>query len=491
MTKLFRNILAALGVLALAGCSGANDDAVTRIAFVGSDSDFSASGLRLSPAAQHLRAATTQGLVAINAEGEVVPALAERWIVTDDGMSYIFRLQNTQWSDGTRVTGGNVQAALLRNIRELEGTSLGLDLAIVDEIRAMTGRVIEIRLKSPMPQFLQLLSQPELGLARNKATTGPMDGEIDGNTAFLKLFEPEFASDSELDRWRTQTRQIRITSLSASDAAKAYYDGEVDALLNGHLLSLPLADTGPLARGAVRLDLVYGLFGLRITNTDGFLEDQLQREAIAMAIERETLLEGFGIGSWAPSTRLVPQPLVLEQLRQTERWANMEVDERKSRARQRVATWISNSGADGVTLTISIPEREGTALFFGELAQEFADIGITLRLAEKGQKADLELVDSLARYGDPRWFLNQFNCSLENGPCNAEADELVSQSVDEPDPLTKAELLTDAEAALLQDNIFIPIGAPVRWSLVSGGFEGFAENPWGLHPLLPMALRPI
>lgn len=491
MKTVFRNIFAAFGVWAVAGCGGASDDTVTRIAFVGSDSDLTANSLRLSPAAQHLRAATTQGLVAINAEGEVVPALAERWIVTDDGMSYIFRLQNTEWSDGVRVTGDNVRGALLRNIRELEGTSLGLDLAIVDEVRAMTGRVIEIRLKSPMPQFLQLLSQPELGLARDRATTGPMDSEIDGNTAVLTLAEPDFASDSELDRWRAQTRQISITSQPAGAAAQAYYGGEADALLNGHLLSLPLADTGPLARGAVRLDLVYGLFGLKITNTEGFLKDQLQREAISMAIERETLLEGFGIGSWAPATRLVPQPLVLEDLRQPERWTNMEIEERKSRARQRVATWTSNAGVERVTLTISMPEREGTALFFRELAQDFADVGVTLRLAEKGQKADLELVDSLARYADPRWFLNQFNCSLTNGPCIAEADDLVAQSVDEPDPLTKAELLADAEAELLQANIFIPIGAPVRWSLVSGGFEGFAENPWGLHPLLPMALPPI
>ena len=31
------------------------------------------------------------------------------------------------------------------------------------------------------------------------------------------------------------------------------------------------------------------------------------------------------------------------------------------------------------------------------------------------------LVDRVARYAEPRWFLNQFNCSLDNGLCVAES----------------------------------------------------------------------
>jgi hypothetical protein len=30
----------------------------------------------------------------------------------------------------------------------------------------------------------------------------------------------------------------------------------------------------------------------------------------------------------------------------------------------------------------------------------------------------------------------------------------------------------------------------VRWSLVRGNIDGFAENRWALHPLLPLALGP-
>src|SRR5689334_21558916 len=45
-----------------------------------------------------------QGLVRFDAAGNIVPGLAERWNVSDDGLSYIFRLASTKWPDGQKVT---------------------------------------------------------------------------------------------------------------------------------------------------------------------------------------------------------------------------------------------------------------------------------------------------------------------------------------------------------------------------------------------------
>ena len=40
---------------------------------------------------------------------------------------------------------------------------------------------------------------------------------------------------------------------------------------------------------------------------------------------------------------------------------------------------------------------------------------------------------------------------------------------------------------MTQDNIYIPLGAPIRWSLVAGEGAGFAVNRWGLHSLIALA----
>ena len=48
-------------------------------------------------------------------------------------------------------------------------------------------------------------------------------------------------------------------------------------------------------------------------------------------------------------------------------------------------------------------------------------------------------------------------------------------------------LLAEAEGALLAREVYIPLGAPVRWSLVRSGLEGFSENSWSRHPLYALA----
>ena len=132
-----RLIVPILAALALAGC-GRNDGAV-EVAFIDTPEQLFAEGLRLSAGAQHLRAATDAGLVALDAQGEVIPALADRWIVTDDGRSFIFRLRDGTWSDGSELTAESARAALVETIRALRGTSLGLDLAPIIERALVKG----------------------------------------------------------------------------------------------------------------------------------------------------------------------------------------------------------------------------------------------------------------------------------------------------------------------------------------------------------------
>lgn len=144
------SVSALAALLTLAGC-GSSSDGPLSIGVMGSEASVFAPGVRLSPGGQELRSATAAGLVTLDAQGEIEPALADRWIVTDDGRSYIFRLREGTWPDGAALTGDSARDALRSAIRQLSGTSLGLDLGQVGEVRAMAGRVVEIDLASPMP----------------------------------------------------------------------------------------------------------------------------------------------------------------------------------------------------------------------------------------------------------------------------------------------------------------------------------------------------
>lgn len=480
--------------LAVTGCGNGSDGPLA-VAFIDSEEELFSRGLRLSYGGQVIRAATGTGLVTLDAQGEVVAGLADRWIVADEGRSYIFRLRDGEWPDGTDLTGESARDSLRRVIRDLRGTSLGLDLAPVSEVRAMAGRVVEIRLTNPMPDFLRLLAQPELTLSHGGFPSGPMtierarDGGRDGHKVAMLAFRPPEARGLPQDEnWQEWVRPISISAFGPRAALDAFEDGTVEVVLGGRIGTWPLADPGPLSRGTRRLDPAIGLFGFAVRQKGGFLARVENREALAMAIDRPALLAPFNISGWLPTTRVVPAIIAGEGA--TERWEGIEIERLRGEARRRVQAWTAAAGGgEPPVLTVALADQPGNAALFNELASQWAQIGVTLRRADDGA-GDLVLIDSVARYAEPRWFLNQFNCSLRRGACVPEADEDVRAALAAPDPATRADSIARAHAKLTAANVYIPIAMPLRWSLVRGDVAGYFPNPWAWHPLPDMATIP-
>src|SRR5215216_2338458 len=116
-----RRVLAAAMMLVVActaaGCRKA-DEGEIKVAVIG-DTPPSlvdpAAGPLTEPEAV-LLSNVAQGLVRFDATGQIVPGIAERWNVTDDGLSYIFRLQSGEWPDGRKITAEQVARVLRRQI---------------------------------------------------------------------------------------------------------------------------------------------------------------------------------------------------------------------------------------------------------------------------------------------------------------------------------------------------------------------------------------
>ncbi|MDP8993554.1 MAG: ABC transporter substrate-binding protein, partial [Pseudomonadota bacterium] len=130
----------------------------------------------LDPPAAFLLQAVAQGLVRFDAAGEIEPALAQSWIVSDDGLRYTFRIRRTDWLRGGRVTAEQVVARLQAASSPSSRNPLKPILGLVERIEAMTDQVLEITLKSPRLNFLQLLAQPEMAILHENSGTGPYRG---------------------------------------------------------------------------------------------------------------------------------------------------------------------------------------------------------------------------------------------------------------------------------------------------------------------------
>ena len=485
---MLRNIFALFLALLLPACGSGGERGPVNVAIFAEPESLFQQGVRLSTAGQHMRAATHEGLVALDPAGQIIPALAERWIVTDDGLSYIFRLRDSRWPDDEQISAEEVAASLRSAVRQLDGTSLGLDLAKLTEVRAMAGRVVELRLSSPMPDFLRLLAQPELGLSHRGTGAGPMALTRDQDAGLVRLsaLPPERRGLPALEDWEERARGLTVRGLSGQAAVDAFANGEVDLLLNGTITTFPMAQLGPLSRGTVQVDPALGLFGLIFRSDSGLLADPARREALSMALDRDGLIQPFGLGGWRATSWIVPPELYVPQQYPEDRWGDLTLEERRGIARRRIAQWQAERDEEPV-VRVGLPAGPGSDLLFRQLAAAWQTIGVRAIKVGMGQGAELELRDRLARYGAPRWYLNQFNCAIDVGLCSEETDALVRQSLTQRDPVAKQALLVEAHAELMEAEVFIPLGMPVRWSLVRGAVNGYQANPWGLHPLFPLS----
>jgi peptide/nickel transport system substrate-binding protein/oligopeptide transport system substrate-binding protein len=501
--------LAPLVALSLAGCNSFDNSALN-VVVIGDEGDPFQSGIRLSPAGQLVRASTVEGLVSFDEKGRVIPALADRWIVTDDGQSYIFRLRDGDWASGDPISAESAKKSLDAALKALKGTPLALDLSGIDDVRVMAGRVIEIRLLRPMPYLLQLLAQPELGLYEDKKGAGPMTMAKLGDVARMTPIDPSKLGLPEIQNWANRTREINLLSLGGAEAVERFNDGKADLVLGGRIQDFPLTRSVGILRGTIQLDPVEGLFGLKVMNDRGFLSDPANREALAMAIDRDKLIASFGVGGWSPTTRIVTPSLDGDLGTIGERWTAQSLAERRAVAAARVRSWRAAHGKErapagakadtppkdgvaasgGPALKLWLPEGEGTQMLFDNLVSDLATIGVTLERAKDNDSADLELVDDIARYPRAAWYLNRLSCRSRRGLCSEDADARVEEAASAPTPADRAALLTEAEAELTAANVFIPFGSPIRWSLVRGSVDGFATNGWGWHPLMPLAWLP-
>lgn len=482
-----RFCLPLIAALALSACGPSNGEGAIQVAIIGAPDSLYQEGVRLSPPAQHIRAAIVEGLVALDQSGQVVPAIAERWIVTDDGLSYIFRLRDSTWPGGNAITAAEVRQQLRQALERVRGTSLGLDLAKVRDIRAMTGRVIEIRLTSPMPDFLRLLAQPELGLVKNGSGAGPMVMSRDeaDNSARLSALPPESRGLPAREDWEDVARPVAVRARSVTEAVGAFSRGDVDLVLGGSIIDFPQAEAGPLSRGTIQVDPAIGLLGLTVRRETGLLSDPKRREALSMAIDRAALIQSFGLNGWRQSSWIVPPAFFASAPYPEDRWDGASIDERRAAASARIRAWTAAGGE--AVVRVAMPRGPGGDMLLRQLAEAWGAIGVTTRRAAPGEAADLELRDTLARYSSPRWFLNQFHCSLNAGLCAPRADALVRETLAERDPARREQLLVEAHAALVEREVYIPLGAPVRWSLVRASIRNYLPNPWGLHPLFPLS----
>ncbi|MEO6248336.1 MAG: ABC transporter substrate-binding protein [Sphingomicrobium sp.] len=484
-----------LGAAFLGGCRKAETGAVdvTVIGEVPRLVDPAAGPTR---AADELLAANVaQGLVRFDARGQIDQGLAERWNVSDDGLSYIFRLQSEKWPSGRKIDAREVARLLNRARRDSSLDALKDTLGAIDDIVAMTDRVIEIRLSAPRPNLLQLLAQPEFAIVRPRG-----DGGADSNAAGFEGGGPFVLLPSRpeepLHLRRTMAgadgdqevrEDVRLTGLPAPSAVARFKTGASDLVLGGNYSDLPVARIGAVARGTLRFDPVAGLFALVPGRSGGPLADKALRSILSRAVDRDALVAAFDVDGLAPRVVLLQPGLDGIGKVGTPAWAGVVLAQRRSSLTAEVNRMFGKKPRP--LLSVSLPSGPGSTLLFNRLASDWALLGIKLAPAAAGQPVDLRLIDEVAPSTSPAWFVRRFRC--DRVPlCDPQVDQLTDAARATSSVQQRAQFLAAAADRIDAAVLLIPLAAPIRWSLVSTDLPGFVENRFARHTLVGLGSKP-
>jgi ABC-type oligopeptide transport system substrate-binding subunit/class 3 adenylate cyclase len=118
-----------------------------------------------------------EGLVRIGSDFNILPAVAEKWEISDNGRMYTFFLRrNARWSDGTVVTAMDFEFAWKRNLDPVLKSPLAHLLFVIENanaygrgglrepeqigVTAPNESILEVRLDNPSAYLPYLLAQP-------------------------------------------------------------------------------------------------------------------------------------------------------------------------------------------------------------------------------------------------------------------------------------------------------------------------------------------
>ena len=399
-------------------------------------------------------------------------------------MSYIFRLAAAKWPDGRDITAQQVARLLKRLIGPRSRNPLKDSLGAVDDIVAMTDRVIEIRLTAPRPNLLAALAQPDLAVLRDGEGTGPFKAVPDQQApGSLRLTRAILSVDEE----PAQKEEVVLSGAAAQQGVEAFVAGKTDLVLGGTFADLAFAQRVKLPRGSLRFDPASGLFGLVPVHAGGDLDKPDARRLLSQAINRDAFVGALGVPALAPRATVLEPGLDGIPAPVAPAWLSTPLDTRRAALAAEAARLFGK--AQKPTIRLELPQGPGADLLLQELSRDWGALGFTVERAATPAAANFRLVDAVAPSSSPAWFVRQFRCEM-TPVCDADADALMDAARQSQVPAQRYALLAEAAGKIDDAVLLLPITAPVRWSLVSARIQGFAGNRYAVHTLSDLERKP-
>ena len=264
-------------------------------------------------------------------ERTIVPSLADRWEIADDGLRYVFHLrEGLRWSDGRPLTAHDVEFGVKRVLDPgAPGASVAIyfvlengqdyylrrtDDADAIGVRALDDRTVEFRLVAPAPYFMSVVNRPDGAPQPRHAIEAAGDAWTDDQVV-SGAFRVVARDDDTLVLGRRPGETPRAGNVtrveyrrSSADASRsAYARGELDMIAvryTPRLADLMPAETPDASMGPAAWS---GYLAFDHCHPDTAKLDL--RRALALAVDRERLAAALPVNMTVATGGVVPPAL--------------------------------------------------------------------------------------------------------------------------------------------------------------------------------------
>lgn len=459
------------------------------------------------------------GLMTEDQRAEPVYGAAESHTVSDDGLTYTFKLRDHNWTDGTPVTAHDFEfsfrrilspetaaeyAYLLYTIENGEAVNSG-DMPLEKlGVRAIDDKTLEIKLGNPAPYFLAQLTHytaypvpkhlvekhgKEWSKVSNIAVNGPYALKEWVPNATIKLEKNSNYHDAAnvaIDTLVFHTQEDRIA------VQKRFRAGEID--IQRDFSSDQISWLSENLPKETKISPYLGVYYYPINNTVEPFTDLRVRQALSMSINREAIMNKVLKTGEIAAYSFVPPGIGNYDEPSYVTWKGESQKARMAKAKELLADAGFDSG-NPLKFTLRYNTSENHKRIAIAVTNMWKSIGVQAELHNTEVKvhyADLKVADfQVARagwigdYNDPQNFLSLLE--KRTGPNNYgryDNDKFNALMIDaekQPDIKKRAKIMAEAEAIAMADHPVIPIYYYVSKNLVHQKIRGWVDNAQDIH----------
>lgn len=377
-----------------------------------------------------------EGLVRIDQTGAVQPGLAESWTISDDGLTYRFKLrEGVTFHDGTSFDAEDVKFTFDRLLAEDSVNAQKALYTAISDVLAIDPTTVEFTLSRPDGLFLFNLGRGDAVIvAPESAGNNAAEPIGTGPFAFIQW---DRGSRVVLEQygpyWGEKPALTKATYMFISDTAtmtNALLAGDVDGTNNFAAEALAVFENNPQFK--VLVGSTEGETILATNNRREPFSDLKVRQAMAHALDRQEIIEGATYGYGVPiGTHFAPHHPYYLDLTNT-----YPHDVEAARA------LLAEAGyADGFSATLKLPPVAYARLSGQIIASQFAEVGISLELVNMewaqwledvfaNKDFDLTIIShvepfDIGIYANPDYYFGYDNPEVQalNETLNATTDE--------------------------------------------------------------------